>query len=229
MESLNSFLSKNLNKINIKNNILDRFEFGGLSVPEIFRDSPREQQERYVLLNNGRIEFGKAMLTKAIHILPLKSERFISKLAFLLDKKFGTKLIVEPGAFANPGAAASFDRYGNYISLPIADVVSDALSYQTYHELVHLLTFQMTKNEMKCFLSQLKGDGIKDILGESSIYSAGFSLDELIAYPLGTSYSQSLRQYEETERQIVNVLLPSRDEWKVLNVPKFGNRGSTKY
>ena len=176
---------------------IDRFDFNGLRIPRISRSGSRQSDERALISTSGDIEVGLARIAPALVIIPTADGGFLNRLSDLLYKRFGVKTILEVGAIDNPGAAAAFNAEGRYLSISLADVLTDAISYQTMHELSHIVGTY--RNERASLLKvKVSGGGLNKLM-PNSIYSGGFSVDEMYAYPFGVETEMSLWKDTSTE------------------------------
>jgi len=187
--------------------IIERYDFNGLPVPQILKNASKTVQEDAVIGSSASVEQGLARIAPALEIIPTKDGGVLNYLSYQLLEKFGIKMVVEVGSVDNLEAAAAFKKEGPYMSMSLVDLVTDTLSYQSIHELSHLIN--NIRNEPASLLNvKVLGDQIQKILGKS-LYNSGFSIDELFAYPKGVI--SEMEHWKKQNTQIVFIPITKKD------------------
>lgn len=201
---------------------IDRYDFNGLPVCQIMRNAGREVQEESVITSSGHLEVGRGRIAGALEMVPTDKGGYLNRIALYLFDEYAMRIVIEAGSIDNIGAAASFNREGRYLSIPIWDASADAISFMTFHELCHLVTSINQKNSRSLMNGDMRGDRLADLM-KSQLYNQGFSVDELLAYPMGVNYSASLR-FSEEGRAVSVPYFSSGKGGKVLDAYVIGHR-----
>ena len=201
---------------------IDRYDFNGLPVCPMLRTSGREAQEESVITTSGHIEVGRARIAGALEMVPTNKGGYLNRVALYLFETYGMRVVIEAGSIDNIGAAAAFNHEGRYLSIPVWDVSADAVSFMTYHELCHLVTSINQDNSRSLMNGEMQGDRLPDLM-KTQLYSRGFSVDEVLAYPMGVHYSASLRSCGEKQSVVVPYFTAAKGG-KVLEATVYGHR-----
>jgi hypothetical protein len=204
--------------------LIDRHDFKGFPLPAMMKGASKKAIDDYIRMESFKQTLseglGQARLAPALQVMPDLNGGVLNQLAFHVLKDFGLKSVVEIGSVDNAGAAASFNSEGPYFSLPISDLFANGISYGTFHELNHMINF--FRSEPASTLSlKIAGDGLTQLM-KSSLYSSGFTIDELQAYPAGTLFE--IQQWSQTQAQEAFVPAMRGNQRALLSVSRQGSR-----
>ena len=201
---------------------IDRYDFNGLPVCPMMRSSSREAQEVSIITTSGNIQVGRGRIAGALEMVPTNKGGYLNQVAQYLFETYGMRVVIEAGSIDNIGAAAAFNHEGRFLSIPIWDASADAISFMTYHELCHLVTSINQDNSRSLMNGDMRGDRLPDLM-KTQLYNTGFSVDELLAYPMGVHYSASLRSGEK-KHSVVVPYFSSAKGGKALEASVIGHR-----
>lgn len=197
-----------------------RYDFHGLPGPRMLRNASRQVQEDGVISSSGHLEIGRGRIAGAILIEPDAQGAFVNRMAAVLKRRFDVATVIEAGSVDNEGAAAAFSGDGNYMSIPLCDAYADAVSYMTFHELCHLAAHVGAKEVASAYDAKLSGDQLAGFFTDP-LYAAGFSIDEMSAYPEGVDFSSRLVGQPGGRA----VAIPySGAEWKIVEATAFDHQ-----
>lgn len=197
-----------------------RFDFRGLPVPSMLRNASRTVQEDAVISSTGHLEIGRGRNAGALLVEPDENGAFVNRMAAILKRRFDAATVIEAGSVDNEGAAAAFSGDGNYMSIPLCDAFADAVSYMTFHELCHLAAHVGAATQASVFDGKLKGDKLAGFFADP-LYAAGFTIDEMAAYPEGVQFSSALVARQGGKALAIPY---SGAEWKVLEATVFDHQ-----